>query len=91
MQGHPEAPRLWSKHIHRILTTEMNLKASMHEPCLYTGIYQGQKIFLIRQVDDFAIAAPSLTIANAFYQDIDDHLIEPLQMQGIISYFNGIT
>ena len=75
IQGHPEAPRLWSRHIHKILTTKMNLKATTHEPCLYTGSYQGQKIFLIRQVDYFAVSASSQAIANAFYQDLDNHLI----------------
>ena len=91
MQGHPEAPRLWSKHIHSILTTKMNLEATKHEPCLYKGVYCGHKVFLIRQVDDFAISAPTISIANAFYHELDEYLIKPLKMQDVINYFNGIN
>ena len=91
MQGHPEAPRLWSKHIHKILTERLQLKPTVHEPCLYSGRYQGQKIFLIQQVDDFAVSAPSKQIAQAFIDDLDQHLIKPLKMQHVLSYFNGIN
>jgi hypothetical protein len=90
MQGHPEAPRLWSNHIHSILQ-RIGLKPTTHEKCLYTGTVGGHKIYLMQQVDDFAVAAPSLEIANILLSHIDENLREPLKFQGIIKYFNGIT
>ncbi len=39
IQGHPEAPRLWEKHINKILRA-IGLRPTMHEPCLYSGIPQ---------------------------------------------------
>ena len=91
MQGHPEAPRLWSKHIHSILTTKLGLTPTTHEPCLYTGKVDGHNIFLVRQVDDFAVSAPTTSLGNKFFQQLDEHLIEPLKMQGTINYFNGVN
>ena len=91
MQGHPEAPRIWFRHIHCILTTKMNLKATTYKPCLYTGTYQGRKIFLIRQVDDFAVLTPSKNIAIAFYHDLGEYPIKPLKMQDVLTYFNSIN
>lgn len=35
LQGHPEAPRLWSRHIDRILQDKMGFIPTTHEPCLY--------------------------------------------------------
>lgn len=36
-QGHPEAPRLWERHIDKILQHEIKLKPTRHAPCLYSG------------------------------------------------------
>jgi hypothetical protein len=33
IQGHPESPRLWEKHIDKILR-ELGLQPATHEPCL---------------------------------------------------------
>ncbi len=41
MQGHPESPRLWKKHANRILQ-KIGLFPMTHEPCLYSGIINGQ-------------------------------------------------
>jgi hypothetical protein len=35
LQGHPESPRLWHRHIHNILTKEEGFECCTHEPCLY--------------------------------------------------------
>ena len=63
MQGHPEAPSLWLRHIHKILTEKLKMNATMHEPCLYSGLYKNTKIYMIPQVNDFEIEAPNLKIA----------------------------
>jgi hypothetical protein len=35
LQGHPESPRLWDKYISKIITEELGLQSTVHEPCLY--------------------------------------------------------
>ena len=65
LQGHPESPRLWGGMIHSILTNRrLNFKSTTHKPCLYTGDIDGHPIFLLRQVDNFAMAAPTEAIKN---------------------------
>ncbi len=43
MQGHPESPRLWEKHADKILH-EIRLTPTVHEPCLYSGTFNGQRV-----------------------------------------------
>jgi hypothetical protein len=43
MQGHPESPRLWGKHADAILR-ELGLTQTIHEPCLYSGIINNNRI-----------------------------------------------
>jgi len=38
-----------------------------HEPCLYSGIIENTKVLFLRQVDDFAVAAPTETIATKVF------------------------
>jgi len=70
MQGHPESPRLWEQHIDRILR-ELGLILITHKPCLYSGLIHGQKVLFVLQVDNFAVAAPSESIANIIFDMID--------------------
>lgn len=62
IQGHPEASRLWEKHIDLILK-EIGLRPATHEPCIYIGTIDEQRVIFLRQVDDFAVAAKDETIA----------------------------
>lgn len=89
MQGHPESPRLWEKHIDKILRS-IGLKPTTHEPCLYSGTFLGQRVLLMRQVDDFAVAAPTSKLADHLFDLIDDHLSIPLKRQGLVSLYNGL-
>ena len=89
MQGHPESPRLWEKHADAILK-ELGLTPTIHEPCLYSGIIENQRVILKRQVDDFAIAAPDERTANILLDKIDDNLSIPLKRQGLLDMFNGL-
>lgn len=89
MQGHPESPRLWEKHIDKILR-QIGLTPTTHEPCLYSGIFLGQRVLLMRQVDDFAVAAPSSKLADHLFDLIDDHLSIPLKRQGLVTLYNGL-
>ena len=70
IQGHPKAPCLWSNQIHSILQ-RIGLKPNTHEKCLYTGTGGRHKIYLMPQVEDFAVASPSLKIANILPSHID--------------------
>jgi hypothetical protein len=81
MQGHPESPRLWEKHIDRILQ-DIGLTPTIHEPCIYLGLILGERVLFMRQVNDFAISAPSQQIANHLLDLIDDKLSIPMKRQG---------
>ena len=89
MQGHPEAGKLWDKHIKKILS-KCEFEFSPHEPCLYKGNISGNDIILLRQVDDFAIACDNEDTYTCFCDDLDKHLRKPLKRQGLITYFNGV-
>jgi hypothetical protein len=89
MQGHPESPRLWEKHADSILR-ELGLEPTVHEPCLYSGVINGNRILLKRQVVDFAIAAPYAKTADILLDMIDEHLKIPVKRQGYLDMYNGI-
>eukprot|EP00804_Cyclotella_cryptica_P004273 CCRYP_013474-RA/>CCRYP_013474-RA protein AED:0.28 eAED:0.28 QI:0/-1/0/1/-1/1/1/0/231 len=89
MQGHLESPCLWEKWCDKMIQHHQ-FKPTTHEPCLYTGIWQGKKYYFKRQVDDFKFAAPSINLATSFYDAIDDHLAMPIKRQGLVSLFNGV-
>jgi hypothetical protein len=58
VQGHPELPRLWECLIDKILC-DMGFTPTVHEPCLYSCLINGQRVLFMCQVDDFAVAAPN--------------------------------
>ena len=89
LQGHPESPRLWATKIHGILKT-LGFKATTHEPCLYIGTINGEKCYFLRQVDDFAVAAPSEDTALSIIRKIGAYLKKPLKELGLLERFNGI-
>ena len=89
LQGHPESGRLWAIKIHKILET-IGLHSTRHEPCLYTGNIDGERVFLLRQVDDFAISTPTIDLGNKILQKIQSHLRQPMKPLGILRMFNGL-
>jgi hypothetical protein len=89
MQGHPESPHLWEKHAGKILR-EIGLTPTVHKPCLYLGTIKGQRILFMRQVDDFAIAAPDAKTSNILMDMIDDCLKIPIKRQGYLDMYNGV-
>jgi hypothetical protein len=44
----------------------------------------------MRQVDDFAVSAPSQRIATHLLDLIDNKLSIPLKRQGLITLYNGL-
>ena len=57
---------------------------------MYSGVIDGQRVLLLRQVDDFAVATSSESLASHVFDLIDDHLTIPLQRLGLITLFNGL-
>jgi hypothetical protein len=90
MQGHPESPRLSEKHIDKILRRKLSFKPTIHEPCLYSGVFAGYRILFKRQVDDFAVAAKTKALADAIFDAIDGVLRMPMRRQGLIVMYNGL-
>jgi hypothetical protein len=90
MQGHPESPRLWEKHADKILC-EIGLTPTVHEPCLYSGTSNDQHVLFLRQVDDFAIAAPDAKTSGLVMDLIDDKLTIPIKRQGYLDMYNGVN
>jgi hypothetical protein len=90
MQGHPESLRLWEKHADALLQ-ELGLMPTTHKPCLYSGLIDGKRVIFMRQVDDFAIAAPDKWTANILLDMLDDKLTMPTKRQGLLDMFNGIN
>jgi hypothetical protein len=89
IQGHPESPRLWEKHIDKILRN-MGLRPATHEPCLYSGTINNAKIFFLRQVDDFAVAAINKEVAMELINAINEQMRIEVKHLGLIDRFNGL-
>jgi hypothetical protein len=47
LQGHPEAPRQWSRHIDAILH-EFSFKPTVHAPCIYCATIDGENVLFLR-------------------------------------------
>ncbi len=89
MQGHPELPRLWERLIDRLLW-DMGFTPTIHEPCLNSGLIDGQRVLFMWQVDDFVVAAPTEQIANHVFDMLGNCLTFPMKRMGLISLFNGL-
>jgi hypothetical protein len=89
LQGHPEAPRLWEKHIVAILE-KMGFKSTTHERCVYQTTVNGEKVLFLRQVDDFAVACRDTAISREIIRKVGAQLQVPLNDLGILRKFNGV-
>ena len=89
IQGHPESPRLWEKHIDRILQ-EAGFKPTRHEPCLYSATVKGELVLFLRQVDDFSVSAKSTAICSDIIKYINSKMSMDVKDLGIIGRFNGV-
>jgi hypothetical protein len=91
LQGHPEGPRLWDNHIRGIMVKNLGFKTTTHEQCFYYKRTTTDGLILIlRQVDDFIIAAKSMTTCQAIRKEIQGHMANPLNDLGVIKRFNGV-
>ena len=92
LQGHPESPRLWETHIHTILVDRLHFVPTTHEKCLYSKRdSKGNLQLLLRQVDDFSVAAKEAHLCEATIAAIGKYLQVPLNDLGLIKKFNGVN
>lgn len=89
IQGHPESPRLWERHIDNILR-QAGFKPTTHEPCLYGGTVDGHLVLFLRQVDDFSVAAKDRAICSAIISYINSKMSMDVKDLGLIDRFNGM-
>jgi hypothetical protein len=89
LQGHPEAPRLWEKHIVQILA-QLDFKSTTHERCIYQKTVAGHKVLFLRQVDDFAVACSDTDISKEIIRQVGAQLQVPLNDLGTLTKFNGL-
>ena len=96
MQGNPEAGRLWETHANKILA-DLGFTTTTHDRSIYTANIDGIQVLLLRQVDDFAIACPSESIATSIFDAIGTRLqiatetTVPFKYMGLLSDFNGVN
>ena len=92
LQGYPESPQLWDKHISRMLINELGFKATIHEFCLYYKQNNNDDITIIlRQVDDFLVANNNSKEYNCIGVMIQERMINPLNNLGTRQKFNGVN
>jgi len=94
LQGHPEAARMWEKHISAILKN-VGIKNTVHEKNIYTGKFCGEKVLLVRQVDDFALGCHQESTAKSVCSEIGAKLTlhneteAPFEHLGLVDSFDG--
>jgi len=65
LQGHPKSGKLWEKHITAILQSpQFGFKSTTHDRSIHSATFEGTKILLLRQDDDFAVACPNEELAK---------------------------
>ena len=98
LQGHPESGKLWEHTINKVLASpELGFKSTVHDKTIYTTVFKGVKIYLLRQVDDFALACPDESFAAEIYEIIGQKLTLPGEKKapfsnlGLLDDFNGVS
>jgi hypothetical protein len=66
------------------------MKPSTHEPCLYAGHIDGQRILFLRQVDYFAVASQHPETCKTFLNVLNSKMRIDIKQLGVITRFSGI-
>ncbi len=74
-----------------MILQELGLTRTVHEPCLYSGTINGNRVILKRQVDNFTIAAPDEITAKIHLDKINYKLSILMKCQGYRGMYNGIN
>jgi hypothetical protein len=88
LQGHPESPSLWERHVTAILK-DLSFVPTTHEPCIYGGTVDGHSVLFLRQVDDFAISFDDPATYEKLCDLTDTRLNEPIKRLGLLRLYNG--
>ena len=88
LQGHPEAGKLFEELANDILLNRIGLTTTSHERNLYCGTFDGHPVYVCRQVDDLAIAAPTIDIGQNLIAAIGSHVT--LAGNSLLTKFNGV-
>jgi len=66
---------MWETHINSILfSPKLNFRTTAHDRCIYHTTFEGVKVLLLRQTDDFAISCPSEDTGKKVYDVIGQKL-----------------
>ncbi|KAG7350884.1 reverse transcriptase RNA-dependent DNA polymerase [Nitzschia inconspicua] len=97
LQGHPESGLLWETYINKILSLpELSFKSTTHDRTIDSGVFEGEPILLLSQVDDITLACRLESTAKAVYDSIGKALQQPNEAQppftylGLLSDYNGV-
>ena len=69
LQGHPEAGTCWERHINGILA-KLRFKSTTYDKTVYSKVDNGKTVFMLRQVDDFALSCNDEATAKVLYKKI---------------------
>jgi hypothetical protein len=89
VKHHTEAPRLWEKHIIKILDN-LGFKSTTHKKCMYQKTIDGEKVLSSYQLDGFAVVCCDEAITKEVIQQVGARLTVPLHDLGILKKFNGV-
>ena len=73
LQGHPKAARLWEEHISGMLA-EIGFRNAAHKKNIHAGRFCGEKVLLVRQVDDFALGCRQESTTCTIYSNLSAKL-----------------
>ena len=70
----------------------MGFKSTTHGPCIYVKYSPTESMYLLRQVDDFALACDDYETAVSIWDELDSYLKAPLKREtSLITRHNGIN
>ena len=71
LQGSPESGRLWEEHCNRtLMAPPLNFTTTTHDKTICRTMYKGEQIFMLHQVDHFAMACDNEKTAKEIYNII---------------------
>ena len=92
LHGRPKGPQLWDNHIQGIVCKNLGFAATTHKQCFYfKQTLTDGLILIVRQVDDFIIAAKTMTTCQNIRKEIQSYMANPINNLGIIKRFNGVN
>ena len=97
LQGHPESGKLWERHINDILLgPALNFKHTTHDRTIYQTTFNGNKVLLLRMVDDLLLQCEHEETAKAIYKiiglalQLENEDEPPFAYLGPCVDFNGV-